>query len=167
MIFRELALAAIATLALSMTPHAVADPLKGVYVGANLGTTMQDANRGMMGANIGYQFCNNFAGEGTYDYNQVTGSPNNAQMLMFNAVAGYPNSSPFTPYVLGGTGVGWNAAGNTTSNSALGLWDVGAGFKVAIFYGHHQFGLKAHQDTLCLGTVGKRLQTAGAHADFL
>lgn len=129
--FRELALAAIATLALSMSP-AVAEPLKGVYVGAHLGTTMQDANRGMMGANLGYQFCNNFAVEATYDYNQVTGSPNNAQMLMFNAVAGYPNSSPFTPYVLVGTGVGWNAAGNTTSNSALGLWDVGAGFKVAI-----------------------------------
>lgn len=127
----KVALAAVAALVLGIT-GAVAQQLNGVYVGANLGTTMQDTNRGLIGANVGYQFHHNFAVEATYDYNQVTGSPNNGQTLMFNAVAGYPNNSQFTPYVLVGTGVGWNAAGSTTSNSSMGMWNVGAGFKVSI-----------------------------------
>lgn len=108
-----------------------AQTLSDVYVGINAGTTLQTENRGVLGANLGYMLCKYFHVEATYDYNQVTGNPNNAQMLMVNAVAGVPNISIFTPYVLAGTGVGWNAAGSTTGDG-LGLYNVGVGFKVAL-----------------------------------
>jgi opacity protein-like surface antigen len=52
-------------------------------------------------------------------------------MIMFNAVASYPNTSVFTPYVLAGTGLGWNAASGT-NNGTMGMWNVGAGFHVAL-----------------------------------
>jgi opacity protein-like surface antigen len=130
MTFTKVAVAALTALVLSVTA-AQAQSLNGVYVGANLGNTMQDSNRGMIGINLGYLFQENFAVETTYDYNQVSGNPNNAQMIMFNAVASYPNTSVFTPYVLAGTGLGWNAASGT-NNGTMGMWNVGAGFHVAL-----------------------------------
>ena len=127
--FRKLALAAVASLLLGVT-SVLAQPADAFYVGLNVGTTMQDANRGVIGGNAGWQFHQNFAVEATYDYNQVTGTPNNGQIFMANAVAGYPNHTPFTPYMLVGTGIGWNAAGNTTGGGSMGMWNVGAGFRV-------------------------------------
>ena len=130
MTFTKAAFAAVTALFLSVTA-ANAQALDGTYMGLNMGTTMQNANRGVIGMNAGYQFTPNFAAEATYDYNQVNSNPNNGQMFMVNVVAGLPNTSIFTPYVLAGTGVGWNAAGSTTGGT-LGLYNVGAGFKVAL-----------------------------------
>ena len=75
----------------------------------------------------GRQITNNLAVEATYDYFLERNGVGSGQSVFVNGVAGYriPNTM-FTPYVLAGTGYGFDSLGDRT------LYNVGAGVRADV-----------------------------------
>jgi opacity protein-like surface antigen len=124
--------APVATVAPTMVtaPAPVASPLTGVYVGANAGSNFRDTTDYQVGGILGYQFNRNLAAELTYDYMQLN-NRTDGQMVMGNVVYSRQlGQTALTPYVLVGTGMGWNALGVRNTGSNLALYNVGGGVRL-------------------------------------
>jgi hypothetical protein len=118
---KKIILAAILTLSTFTAVKAADDT--GFYVGGNVGTTINNKQRVDLGFNTGYQISPFVRGELTYDYRKFDRSMNN---VMVNAIVQYPTGTPFTPYVLAGTGI---SVVGTQSEMA---YNVGGGLRVAV-----------------------------------
>lgn len=101
----------------------------GVYVGGNLGSTLDADGRTLMGAVVGSQVHQNLRVEGTYDYNARQGS--NGQAIMVNAVPQYRlPGSVVTPYALVGAGYGLDAMGKDGDTKPV--YNLGVGVRVGL-----------------------------------
>ena len=118
---KKFILAAILTLSTFTAVKAAEDT--GFYVGGNLGTTVNNNQRVDLGFNTGYQISPFVRGELTYDYRKFDRANNN---VMVNAIVQLPTGTPFTPYVLVGTGI---AVSGSQSEMA---YNVGGGLRVAV-----------------------------------
>jgi opacity protein-like surface antigen len=126
-----MAVALLATIGVANAQDIQADRT-GTYVGGMIGSTPQQGAQTDVGLAAGYQFHPNVRVEATYDYLwRNTGS--NGQMLMVNGIAQYRiPTSVVTPYVLAGTGVGFEGFGSTKNGNAEMLYNVGAGVRFAV-----------------------------------
>lgn len=112
----------------------------GGYVGGN-NTSYRGLNVGdtafVMGGVVGYEWNEYLRTEVTFD-NTAKASPTTAkhgQALFANAILQYPVGWGLTPYVLGGTGFGWNAWGKGDSgitDDAKAIYNVGGGLRYAV-----------------------------------
>jgi opacity protein-like surface antigen len=102
--------------------------MHGVYVGASLdasGERPQESRAWGNSLTVGYQLTRNIAIEAVGSYIYSTSSKDAGQTGFVNLVAGQ-RFGQFTPYVVAGTGVGFNGAGDSNSN-ADALWNIGGG----------------------------------------
>lgn len=101
----------------------------GLYVGGNLGSSLDADSRTLMGVVVGGQVHQYLRVEGTYDYNSRQGS--NGQAIMVNAVPQYRiPGTVVTPYALLGAGYGFDAMGN--NGDAKPVYNLGLGVRVAL-----------------------------------
>lgn len=126
---KKLILAAVMALGLVGVAEAQTND-RGMYVGANVGTVLQDSSKVSAGAVVGYQYNRFVRTEGTFD--QIWYKNGNGQALMANAVLSIPTGTIVTPYALLGAGVGMNRLNTTTGNTSVALYNVGAGARVAV-----------------------------------
>jgi opacity protein-like surface antigen len=125
------AVALLATVGVASAQDIQADRT-GMYVGGMIGSTPQKGAQTDLGVVAGYQLHPNARVEAAFD-NLWRNTGSNGQMLMVNAVAQYRiPTSVVTPYVLAGTGVGFNSFGTTNIGSAEMLYNVGAGVRFAV-----------------------------------
>lgn len=103
----------------------------GFYVGGNLGSSTDNKSRIDLGGVAGYQVAPYARVEASYDHAWRQNGAGN--MLLGNAVAQYniPGTT-VTPYVLAGAGVGFDRFGAIKNGNTVGLYDVGAGVRVAV-----------------------------------
>lgn len=112
-----------------------ADPLNadrsGLYVGGNIGTSNDQQNRINLGGAVGYQVAPWARVEAAYDHAWRTQGVGNT--LMGNAIGQYriPNTT-VTPYVLVGAGIGFDKFGAVGTGNATGVYNVGAGVRLAV-----------------------------------
>lgn len=112
-----------------VTPTPVNLNLSGFYVGINGGSTFESNSDFTIGGLVGYQLTPNFAAELAYDFNQRS-NQDNGQLLMVNAVAGYPMfNNRVTPYALAGLGAGFDYFGNSNGNAET-VYNVGGGVRI-------------------------------------
>ena len=103
---------------------------RGMYIGANVGTVLQDSSKVSAGAVVGYQYNRFVRTEGTFD--QIWYKNGNGQALMANAVLSIPTGTVVTPYALIGAGVGMNRLNTVNGNTSVALYNVGAGARLAV-----------------------------------
>jgi|NOAtaT_7_FD_contig_61_2056031_length_616_multi_10_in_0_out_0_1 opacity protein-like surface antigen len=103
---------------------------RGMYIGANVGTVLQDNSKVSAGAVVGYQYNRFVRTEGTFD--QIWYKNGNGQALMANAVLSIPTGTVVTPYALIGAGVGMNRLNTVNGNTSVALYNVGLGTRVAV-----------------------------------
>ncbi|QIG65986.1 outer membrane protein [Ochrobactrum phage vB_OspM_OC] len=130
---RSLLVAGILSLSINMAAHAadaiqlqtidivteqIITPYTGVYTGVFSGVTNYGDTNANVGALVGYNFDERFAGELAYEY-----TVNNSHLLSTNFIAGYPLNG-IKPYVLAGVGYKWN-----DNHSDYAVWNVGGGIK--------------------------------------
>jgi opacity protein-like surface antigen len=101
-----------------------------VYVGGSLGwggAHLDDRAQWSNTLALGYELNKHLAVEATVDYNYKNSNANldAGQTAFVNLVAGYPVGR-ITPYVLAGTGAGFNGSGDHHKNTEA-LWNVGGG----------------------------------------
>ena len=131
---KKLALAAAVLVGLTGAAFA-ADPVhadrSGFYVGGNIGSSTDEKSRIDLGMTTGYQVGPYARVEANYDHAWRTTGVGN--MLMGNAIAQYrvPNST-ITPYLLAGAGVGFDNFGAAKNGNTVGLYNVGAGVRIAV-----------------------------------
>lgn len=112
-----------------------ADPLNsdrsGFYAGVSAGKFASSKDHLNLGGNVGYQM-GRFVRLET-DYNHQWGNGRTGQTLFGNAIGQYrlPNTT-VTPYVLAGVGMGFNGLGQVKTGDVTGLYQIGAGVRVAI-----------------------------------
>ena len=123
-------------MALGLTGLAQAsDPVNadrsGLYVGGTLGSSTENKSRVDLGGSVGYQVGPYARVEADFDHAWRTNGVGN--MAMANAIGQYriPNST-VTPYVLAGAGIGFDRFGSSSSGNAIGLYNVGAGVRMAV-----------------------------------
>jgi opacity protein-like surface antigen len=115
--------------------HANTDALRsdrtGIYLGANLGSSLDSDSRITLGAAAGYQLHRNLRLEVAYDNLRLQSG--NGHMLSANVVPQYriPRST-VTVYGLAGAGIGWDRWGIGGTGSATTSYVVGAGVRVAV-----------------------------------
>jgi len=131
------ALALIATVgaASAQTANNASDPVhadrNGIYIGGNVGSSIDDRSRINGGFVAGYQVMPFARVE--LDYDHAWRSGGNGNMLTANAIGQYriPNST-VTPYVMAGAGVAYDSLGLARNGSGTGIYDLGAGVRVAV-----------------------------------
>lgn len=132
---KKLAMAAVVALLAGMGIAHAADPLKadrdGIYGGLSVGSATADKSRVYIGGDAGFQLCPWFRAE--VDYTHAWHTNGTGDMLMVNAMPQYriPNST-VTPYAFAGAGLGFANLGALRNHDAQGLYDVGAGVRVAV-----------------------------------
>lgn len=114
----------------------------GGYVGANAvnyDSITWKSTPILVGALVGYEWNTYFRTEATFDYTTKAEPTTNeaGQAVFANAVIQYPIGWGITPYVLAGTGFGWNAwgkgvAGANFADDARALYNVGGGVRYAV-----------------------------------
>ncbi len=126
----QVPVAPVASVAPTVVTAPAVSPLAGVYVGGFAGSNFRDATDYQVGGVLGYQINRNWGAEVTYDYNQLN-NRTDGQMVMANVVYGRQvGQTAITPYVLAGTGMGWNALGVSNTGSNLALYNVGGGVRL-------------------------------------
>lgn len=104
---------------------------RGVYIGGNVGSTMQDDSDLTAGVVAGYTFYRGMSLEMTYDHEWRTNQ--NGGLLMFNGVAELPMHNRVRPYVLGGVGLGFDHYNqNRSDDNGTLMYNVGGGVRVAL-----------------------------------
>ena len=130
-------LLATALVALMATAGAAfaADPVNsdrnGLYAGVNASKLASNRDHLNLGGVVGYQMNPYLRAEA--DYNHQWGNGRTGQTLFGNVIGQYrlPNTT-VTPYVLAGVGMGFDSLGQVKSGDVTGLYQVGAGARVAI-----------------------------------
>lgn len=122
-------------LALIAAPALASDPLSadrsGVYIGGNLGSTLDSDSRLTLGGVAGYQLHPNLRVEGAYDYGFMQSG--DGSMLSLNVVPQYrlPNST-VTVYGVGGVGLGWDRWGDLGNGDTRGMYVMGVGARMGV-----------------------------------
>jgi hypothetical protein len=118
--------------------------ISGLYVGGNIGTNFNsfkhynwNTSPYTVGAVVGYEWNRFLRTEATFDYTskERPTTTHSGQMAFANAVVQYPVGYGVTPYILAGTGFGWNAWGNghaSVVDDAKALYNLGGGVRYNI-----------------------------------
>lgn len=103
----------------------------GIYLGANLGSSLDSDSRITLGATAGYQLHRNLRLEIGYDNLRLQSG--NGHMLSANVVPQYriPRST-VTLYGVAGAGIGWDRWGIDGTGASHVTYVVGAGARVAV-----------------------------------
>lgn len=160
------------TPATAPTPVTVSatNPLTGVYVGAGLGTNWRDSSDYQWSLSMGYQINPMWAVELVYDQNHQNNRNtrnNHGQMVMTNVVMSPWRVGAVTPYALAGVGMGWNALGERGTGDNAGVYNVGAGARMAVTGNVSVDARYRYVDALNRGDVqNQHMITAGVHIRF-
>jgi opacity protein-like surface antigen len=115
----------------SGTALAQTAPTSGVYVGAAVGTTMQNASDVTAGVVLGYRFNRVLAAEVTYD--REWRNRQDGGLLMLNGVVELPVHNRFRPYALAGVGLGFDHFNlNRADQNGTPMYNIGGGVRVAL-----------------------------------
>lgn len=132
---RLLAALALGVGLVTATVASATDPVnadrRGVYIGGNVGSTLNSDSRITAGGVVGYQAHPNLRVEGAYDYGFMQSG--DGSMLSLNVVPQYrlPNST-VTVYGVAGAGLGWDRWGDLGNGDTRGMYVVGFGARTAV-----------------------------------
>lgn len=131
---KNLLLASLFTLGFATTAMAT-DPMaqdtSGIYAGGAIGSGSAATSRVDLNALVGYQVSPYVRAEADFDHSLHTSGA--ANMIMGNAIVQYRVPGTLVvPYAMIGAGAGYDKFANLKTGNAEGLFDVGAGVRVAV-----------------------------------